>query len=132
MRRLIYTSQSLLTGNLAELDAIVERACVLNNSAGITGMLWADGNRFVQALEGDHNAIADTMIRIRADSRHTDIEIVGDRPVTQRMFGTWAMVRPNQGPEGTASTAFLVGFVAGQNSSPARKAYNALLKADGY
>jgi len=132
MRRVIYTSQSLLDGNLAELDAIVERACVLNNSAGITGMLWADEDRFVQALEGDHDAVANTILRIRADSRHTDLEIVCDRPVTQRMFGTWAMVRPNQGPEGTASTAFLVGFVAGQHSSPARKAYNALLKATGY
>jgi len=26
------------------------------------------------------------------------------------MFGTWAMIRSNDGPEGTESTAFLVGF----------------------
>lgn len=132
MRRLIYTSKSRLGDNPAELNELVKRACALNEAAAITGMLWADEDRFVQVLEGNHEAVAATMKRISADPRHTDLEIVCDRVVGKRMFGTWAMIRSNDGPEGTESTAFLVGFVAGQHSSAARKAYNTLLKADGY
>jgi len=130
MRRLIYTSQSRLGSNPAELDRLVEQASVLNKAVDITGMLWADKDRFVQALEGAHDVVADTMQRIQADPRHRDLEILCDRPVVQRMFGRWAMVRSNQGPDGTASTAFLVGFVAGERSSSARKAYDMLLNAD--
>ena len=130
MRRLIYTSQSRLGNNSVELDRLVSQASILNKAVGITGMLWADEDRFVQVLEGDHDVVARTIRRIRADTRHDVLEILCDRPIVHRMFGRWAMVRPNQGPEGTAKTAFLVGFVAGERSSSARKAYDMLLNAD--
>jgi len=130
MRRLIYTSHSRIGHSPTELARLVEQASLLNKAVGITGMLWADEDRFVQVLEGDHNVVADTIKRIRADPRHNDMEILCDRPVVQRMFGRWAMVRPDQGPDGTASTAFLVGFVAGERSSSARKAYDMLLNTD--
>ncbi|MDD1449918.1 BLUF domain-containing protein [Sphingomonas sp. H160509] len=113
MHRLIYTSKSLIGSNLAELDVIVRQASRLNEAAGLTGMLWADEDRFVQVLEGDHDIVARTVRRIRADPRHEDMEMLCDRSVVQRMFGTWSMVRSNQEPEGTASTAFLVGLVRG-------------------
>jgi hypothetical protein len=92
MRRPIYTSQSLIGSNSAELDAIVGRANTLNKSAGLTGMLWADDDRFVQVLEGEHDVVAHTITRIRADPRHKDLEILCDRLVSQRMFGNWSIV----------------------------------------
>ena len=73
MRRLIYTSKSRLGDNPAELDELVKRACALNEAVAITRMLWADEDRFVQVLEGNHEAVAATMKRISADPRHTDL-----------------------------------------------------------
>jgi hypothetical protein len=61
------------------LDAIVDRSATLNQSQGITGMLWSDGSSFAQVLEGEYPAVAGTMNRIRVDRRHTEVEVVLDR-----------------------------------------------------
>ena len=129
MRRVIYTSQSRLEEKLGELDKLVEQASILNNAVGITGMLWADGGRFVQVLEGDEDAVSDTLKRIGNDPRHNGMEIFCDRGVVHRMFGTWGMVRPDEGPQGTASTAFLVGLVAVNDSPTAKIVYDMLLNS---
>jgi hypothetical protein len=67
MRRIIYTSRSLIEGNLAELDAILAESIAWNTTAGITGMLWSDGKNFAQVIEGAHDEVGATMDRIRSD-----------------------------------------------------------------
>jgi hypothetical protein len=57
MRRIIYTSRSLIEGNLAELDAIMAESTAWNTTAGITGMLWSDGANFAQVIEGAHTEV---------------------------------------------------------------------------
>ncbi|WP_425506203.1 BLUF domain-containing protein [Sphingomonas aerophila] len=86
MHRLIFISRSLVGTDPGALDAIVDRSATLNQRQGITGMLWSDGSSFAQVLEGESQAVAETMNRIRVDRRHTEIEVVLDRPVVQRMF----------------------------------------------
>lgn len=132
MHRLIYTSRSLIGHDRGKLDAIVDRSIYHNKADGITGMLWSDGANFAQVLEGEHEAIAATMSRIRADCRHNHVEIVLDRPITQRVFGEWAMAVSDGNPESTDQTAFLIGFAAGQGTPPARRLYDIVMASDEF
>jgi hypothetical protein len=130
VRRIIYISRSCIGEDQGALDAIVKAASARNAARGITGMLWSDEREFVQALEGDDDAVSETMQRIREDRRHADIEVVCDRVVRSRLFGTWAMAVPDQGPDAIASTAYLVGFGKNQGTPTARRIVDMLLAAD--
>lgn len=130
VRRIIYISRSCIGGDQDALDAIVKAASKRNAARGITGLLWSNVGEFVQAFEGDDDAVGETMQRIRQDRRHADIEIVCDRLVQSRLFGTWAMALPDQGPASTASTAYLVGFGKSQGTPTARRIVDMLLAAE--
>lgn len=132
MRRLVYTSRSLIRSDSSELDAILTVSMARNRAAGITGMLWSDGTNFAQVLEGEPQAIDATMKRISADRRHSNIDIVLDRPVLRRQFGHWAMTRANDSVEGVSSTSFLIGFAVGERSASAKHLYNVLTAAEEY
>ena len=62
-----------------------------NARDGLSGLLFFNGKRFLQVLEGPENAMAAVIDRIRADRRHRAIVILSDRMVADREFGTWAM-----------------------------------------
>jgi hypothetical protein len=131
MRRIIYTSRPLTKGDLAELDAIVAESIARNTKAGITGMLWSDGANFAQVIEGGHDEVGATMDRIRADPRHTDIEVVLDRSVVSRQFGNWAMRRADDGEASTPSTTFLLGFALGERTASAKRLYKNIMAFEG-
>jgi len=110
---------------------MVSRARVLNSLTGITGMLWCDDENFAQVLEGPHDHVGETMERIGRDVRHTDLAIVFDRAVGSRIFGDWGMKRSDTSLECTASTAFLIGLAANENTPPARRLSEIMLASDG-
>lgn len=91
MRQIFYVSESTVPHDQAALDAILTRSRHNNALDGVTGLLWSDGARFAQVIEGDERAIEDAMGRILADPRHHRIEVLHDRPVTERQFGSWSM-----------------------------------------
>jgi hypothetical protein len=62
-----------------------------NARAGITGLLYADGRRFLQALEGEAGAVTRTFERIARDPRHRALVVLSRREVAVREFGRWAM-----------------------------------------
>lgn len=62
-----------------------------NDAAGVTGLLYTDGTRFLQVLEGERDKVDATLDRIMADRRHHAIVILSDREVVEREFGKWAM-----------------------------------------
>jgi hypothetical protein len=131
MRRIIYTSRSLIEGDLAELDAIVSVSIACNTTAGITGMLWSDGANIAQVIEGDRDEVGATMDRIRVDPRHTDIDTVFDRSVMSRQFGDRAMRRANDGEASTRSTTFLLGFALGERTASAKRLYEFTIATQG-
>ena len=130
MRRLIYISKSRVNSDPAELDAIVARSSSPNEAAGITGMLWSGHACFAQVLEGEHDAVGETMNRIRADTRHFDIDVVFDRAITRRLFGKWAMTRADGRSETMAGTAFLVGFAMGERTASAQQLYDIVVASE--
>lgn len=97
MRQILYVSRNLVGSDEPALLSILERSRRNNGLDGITGLLWADRERFAQVLEGDDQAVGETMDRIRADPRHADIAILHDRQVETRQFGDWSMELRGEG-----------------------------------
>jgi hypothetical protein len=59
----------------------------LNAVDGVTGLLVFDGVRFLQIVEGSEEAIDS----LRADPRHSAIEVRDERLVDERSFPDWSM-----------------------------------------
>ncbi len=118
MYRVIYVSRSAIAGQRAVLRDIVRHAAERNRAAGVTGMLWSDGEHFVQALEGSEPAVTATMQRILADPRHTSIEIAEKRAIQSPRFGAWSMIEAGESMLGDECGAFLIGL-AGMAATPA-------------
>ncbi|PKP98087.1 MAG: activator of photopigment and puc with BLUF domain protein [Alphaproteobacteria bacterium HGW-Alphaproteobacteria-15] len=92
MKQILYASVSSRTdGHPVDIFALLEQSRHNNAIDGITGLLWTDGHRFLQVIEGDDTAADACFARIRADDRHTAIVVILERPVQRREFGYWAM-----------------------------------------
>jgi len=125
LARLVYRSDSAIShDDVPALDAIF-RASVRNNTRDrITGALALPDGKFIQAIEGEPRAVDDLMQRLRADSRHANIDVLGQWPISARLFGGWAMARPDPTPLGEqafriaterGSGAQVVGILAAMN-----------------
>jgi len=120
MHRVIYVSRSLIGDQPDTLRALVKQADARNQAASVTGMLWSDGDHFVQALEGSEVGVSATMQRILADRRHCSIEIAEARTIQTPRFGAWSMIEAKDSAVGDECGIFLVGL-AGMASTPAKK-----------
>jgi hypothetical protein len=91
MLQLVYVSS--VTPNAANLDPATILAASRNNNGrdAITGLLYSDGTRFLQALEGPDDKVEAAFERIRQDPRHRAIVILSRRTIDAREFGEWAM-----------------------------------------
>jgi Sensors of blue-light using FAD len=92
MKQILYASVSAQSdGQPADVVAILEESRHNNALDGITGLLWTDGQRFLQVIEGGEEAVDACYARIRADTRHRAIVTILERTVDRREFGYWAM-----------------------------------------
>ena len=73
------------------MNALLQEAQRLNAVDGVTGLLYTDGERFLQVLEGPAESVTLTYDRILADRRHHRIVKAEDRAIEQREFGDWTM-----------------------------------------
>lgn len=86
-------------------DTHVERGHILltsrrnNQRDGITGLLYDDGVRFLQVLEGNMSQVDAAYERIKADPRHRAVVVLSRRPIDAREFGDWAMASLSPGVE---------------------------------
>lgn len=83
------------------LDDIVLPASRVNRDLDITGCIWFDSFRFVQILEGPHDAVQTIYAKILQDDRHSDIETLHDSPLAARSFQRWGMRALRHPEEGT-------------------------------
>ena len=90
MRQIVYIS-TVHRDAAADIDAITAISQRNNARVNVTGLLFFDGKRFLQALEGEEDAVATTLARIRQDDRHQAVVMLSDRIITAREFGAWAM-----------------------------------------
>lgn len=99
MLQLVYVS-SAQPGLAPDAPASILAASRANNRRdGITGFLYSDGRRFLQALEGPADKVQAALERIRADPRHRAVVILSRRDVVDREFGDWAMAHYTPGED---------------------------------
>jgi len=99
LRRLVYRSESCVPHDDVDVLNAIFKVSVHNNMRdGITGALALPDGIFVQALEGEEDAVSALLARIRADDRHRNMVILEDGPIDARLFGGWAMARPDPTP----------------------------------
>ena len=94
MVRLIYSSG--LTGagrdcGASLLPGILDAASRNNTRLGVSGMLLALGDGFLQVLEGSAPAVDAVFQRVREDRRHQYVKVLDRSPAERREFGAWAM-----------------------------------------
>lgn len=119
MRQIIYVSTAI---NLAatDPDAILAVSRRNNRRDGITGLLYSDGKRFLQVVEGKEDPIAATVDRIEKDARHRAIVILSDRTIAAPEFGEWSMAHRFPGSDGDAFVDRVAALVSA--TSPALRA----------
>ena len=92
--RLFYRS-SQTTTVAADLDFVVGQIIATsisrNRAVGLTGLLLVIQGHFIQALEGDVDAVRATYARISMDPRHHDLHIISQGAPEKRLFGEWNM-----------------------------------------
>lgn len=115
MRQLVYRSITTVPSGRAADDCppIAQTAYVRNGIDGISGLLFADGDAFVQAMEGEDDTIDRLMRRISVDPRHRDIVVLIDRPIDTRDFGGWSMACRERGEGAAAFADRLRGLLTG-------------------
>ncbi len=93
--RLIYRSRSLIPAEnrKAVLGEIFSVARSNNKRQDITGALLLSGDHFVQALEGDEEAVQRLYEHISKDDRHEDVTVVDERKLDGRTFAKWSMAQ---------------------------------------
>ena len=89
--QLIYASLATQAFSDEELEKLLA-TCAANNASGhITGMLLYGNGKFMQVLEGEADLVDALVRKIKADSRHTKINVLVRTPVQQRDFHAWSM-----------------------------------------
>lgn len=91
MRQILYISTAASKVGSDHADDILATSRRNNGADKVTGLLYFDGKRFLQALEGEEIAVARALARIEKDARHRAIVILSDRTVDTREFGDWSM-----------------------------------------
>ena len=83
------------TAAVPQLTPLIEDILLtsrLNNARdGISGLLVAGGNRYMQVIEGPRRKIETLYANIRADDRHLAVMTLFQRTTLERCFDGWAL-----------------------------------------
>ena len=128
LTRVIYVSKPASGLDREQLEALIApiRDIALSHNAKhhLTGALAYSEHSFVQALEGEDADVTALMDIIAKDERHTDVEIIDRRTVTNRAFPDWAMAfcfEPSFSPAGMSARDLVCYLIeAAQNCNKVR------------
>jgi hypothetical protein len=91
MKQMIYRSQPF-GFDRAMLAGILTGARRNNGRDGITGALICRQDLYLQLIEGPAPAIDACFARIGIDDRHSDVRLLLEGTVSERMFPRWEML----------------------------------------
>jgi len=91
MRQLLYVSSIARGLSAGDLDDILSVSRANNSLMGVTGLLLHIDSGFLQVLEGEEQAVRELYLRIQADHRHTQTQLLLDRSVDACAFTGWSM-----------------------------------------
>lgn len=94
MRQIVYRSTSTAGSGRAadDIPDIMRQAAARNGIEGVTGLLYAEDDMFLQVIEGPSDSMSDLIARLYDDDRHRELTILVDQPIAQREFGDWTMI----------------------------------------
>lgn len=116
MRQILYIS-SKSPREAISVGAVLVQSRRNNDSAGVTGLLYTDGTRFLQVLEGEHEAVTTTFNRIKQDPRHQAVVILSDREIEEREFGSWSMAHRQESDQADVFDERVAKLLAGASDS---------------
>jgi lipopolysaccharide biosynthesis regulator YciM len=89
--QLVYTSTATEPFSKAGLVELLTGSVRRNTRAGITGLLLYQSGTFIQALEGEKQALTDLFEKISRDPRHHHVIRLIQGPIKERNFPDSAM-----------------------------------------
>jgi len=89
--RLIYSSHATSTITRSMLTEILAQSRTNNEQLGITGLLCAHEQNFIQCLEGSYANVNRVYNQIIDDPRHSACSILSYDRISERLFGGWSM-----------------------------------------
>lgn len=118
LERLVYESKATgSTGSLTNLATILAESQRNNDRDGLTGVLAAHGERYVQVIEGSPAILDNLLKRLNGDRRHREVSIIGREPISARRFGNWTMASARITP---AQADTLDRLIEAQDATPDR------------
>lgn len=106
LRQIVYLSRAEASCDDEQVYELSRVSRERNEACDVTGILLYDGSRFIQAIEGGSDVINETLDRIVRDNRHSNIQIVTDKMVERRQFGSWSL-QTRKTTAGACSASFL-------------------------
>lgn len=111
MLQIVYISSARPGFHPKEVNRILASARKHNIINQITGLLFHDGRRFLQALEGEDALVRETYARIVEDERHRAVVCLSRRTIEVREFGPWAMAAQEMALDGQINQDALIATV---------------------
>ena len=91
MLQIAYFSTAATPQTAEAVHEILVTARLNNRRDGISGLLVAGGNRYLQVIEGPRPETRRLYGSICADRRHIGLSTLLTRPITRRSFEGWSM-----------------------------------------
>ncbi|EAR62450.1 BLUF domain-containing protein [Neptuniibacter caesariensis] len=91
MYRLIYKSRPNGTMDWEQVRTILHQSEQNNEQHGITGLLLATPNHFLQVIEGKYEEVNKLFMKIAHDPRHGQIQLISFDLIDSRLFAGWGM-----------------------------------------
>lgn len=88
---LIYSSTASAAFDEHGLAEVLEGARRNNARNSVTGLLLYSAGYFFQVLEGEPELLRKLFEVISADTRHCNVTMIIQEPISRRMFGEWSM-----------------------------------------
>ena len=92
---MIYVScaSTKVTGH--SLRDIADNSATRNSRIGVTGLLLYGSGNYFQIVEGGETAVKGLYRRIAQDSRHHNLRVLFESPISDRIFPQWQMGQLN-------------------------------------
>jgi hypothetical protein len=91
MFQLVYASSEAASFSAAAMARLLHESRRNNEKLGVTGMLLYHNGSFLQALEGEEEAVRQLSDRIAVDPRHRGVAVLHAAPVQARDFPDWSL-----------------------------------------
>ena len=96
---LLYSSIATATFDEGGVEELLVRARARNIQCNVTGVLFFNGRKFLQLLEGPKEHVDELFTIIKEDSRHSQVTVFHTGEIDERAFEGWAMAYETLGTE---------------------------------